>query len=205
MQLKPGWLAEDVADASAQVERWTGQRWADGCGPLHDKGPIGDYLRASPEEQIRRKAIYEESVRLRESEPGLVAARCFYYAKMILPAAREAAQACGYALAAHGSLARDIDLIAVPWEGPAKSPRELAEAIRVAVKAVSPSGECFATDWDHPGWKAYGRVVFSLQLGNGPYIDLSVTPRSPRHATDYERGLEDGGTNYWEERSPKSI
>lgn len=37
-----------------------------------------------------------------------------HYAE-ILPITREVAKSCGYAIAVHGSMTRDLDLVAVPW------------------------------------------------------------------------------------------
>jgi hypothetical protein len=48
--------------------------------------------------------------------------------------ARVVARSKGYALAVHGSLARDIDLVAVPWVEEAASAAELAEAVRAAAE-----------------------------------------------------------------------
>jgi hypothetical protein len=39
----------------------------------------------------------------------------------------------GYALALHGSMTRDLDLVAVPWVEDAKEPTALVRAIREAV------------------------------------------------------------------------
>lgn len=54
------------------------------------------------------------------------------YKKLIEPL-RVKARELGYALAIHGTLKRDIDLIACPWTGHAVDARTLAEALlRVA-------------------------------------------------------------------------
>lgn len=83
----------------------------------------------------------------------------------------------GYALAVHGTMARDLDLIAVPWFDWSVSNEAFVEAIREHV-----SGEIV----EHPspdverqgGLRPHGRRVWSIQLGGGPYIDLSVMPTS---------------------------
>lgn len=54
---------------------------------------------------------------------------------LILPPARIAAKKVGYAITVHGSLNRDIDLVAVPW-------REGAVGIDGLSKAVS-GGELY--------------------------------------------------------------
>ena len=75
----------------------------------------------------------------------------------------------GYALAVHGSLARDFDLVAIPWEK-AKSMKTVIKAVnaKFAVKIV---GE--------PEKKKYGRVAYTLSVGFGECsIDLSFFPTS---------------------------
>ena len=47
----------------------------------------------------------------------------------LLPTIREAARELGYAIGLHGSLARDFDIIAVPWTEDAAHPDDLAKAI----------------------------------------------------------------------------
>jgi len=43
------------------------------------------------------------------------ASRAPIYAACVYPELAELCRDCGYALAVHGSLARDFDLIAIPW------------------------------------------------------------------------------------------
>lgn len=50
-----------------------------------------------------------------------------------LPALMEVAQKCGYALAVHGSMTRDLDLIAVPWVKKAYSPESLVIMLQEAM------------------------------------------------------------------------
>lgn len=66
----------------------------------------------------------------------------------LLPALTRAAKSNGYALAVHGSMRRDLDLVAVPWPGT-----------------------------QDPAQKPHGRLAWAIHLGGGPYIDLSVMPR----------------------------
>lgn len=95
---------------------------------------------------------------------------------------RETARKNGYALAVHGSLRRDIDLIAVPWIDKCSTPKELAAAIRE--KAQEVSGYAWPKhDEDTiyfregtPGSKPHGRLCWTFHLGGGPYIDLAVMP-----------------------------
>lgn len=91
----------------------------------------------------------------------------------ILPAIREVARENGYAVAVHGSLKRDIDLVAVPWTDCATPVDELAKDIRGAVRSVL--GRChFLGD---PKQKPHGRVAYMLvHMGHAGEIDLSIFP-----------------------------
>lgn len=84
---------------------------------------------------------------------------------------REVARRHGYALAVHGSLSYDIDLLAVPWHAMATSPESLADAIQAAVKAISGTSKM-----EGPEKKPLGRLAWSFHMGGGPYVDLSVMP-----------------------------
>ncbi len=74
----------------------------------------------------------------------------------------------GYALAVHGSLARDIDLIAVPWDTQPSSVDDVIKSVNEAF-AVKLVGE--------PETKNHGRIAYTLALGFGECaIDLSFFP-----------------------------
>lgn len=76
----------------------------------------------------------------------------------------------GYAVALHGSLSRDMDLIAIPWKDGASSALELVAAIQRAL-GLNDKVRPFSEN------KAHGRVAFCIDLSGGAYIDLSVMPR----------------------------
>ena len=110
---------------------------------------------------------------------------------------REVARANGYALTSHGSLKRDIDLVAVPWTLNAVSAFVVAEEIRKALEALYGLA-VFNAKYAQPELKAYGRLAWSIVVGgwNSTYIDLSVTGmigadffliRSVQLANKYER------------------
>lgn len=81
------------------------------------------------------------------------------------------ARGCGYALAVHGSVSRDLDLIAVPWTWNAKSCERL-------VKAFEAATGCKAQENKNPDHqKPHGRRVFILSFYNQGYIDLGVIRR----------------------------
>jgi hypothetical protein len=108
------------------------------------------------------------------------------YKKLIGPL-REKARELGYALAAHGTLKRDIDLIACPWTSEAVDARTLAEALFKVVGEVHGTahwswyparGQEFTLNGG-PGIKPHGRCgwIINLTMESGPYIDLAVMPR----------------------------
>lgn len=118
--------------------------------------------------------------------PSLAASYAALY-----PGLCEIARKHGYALAIHGSMARDLDLIAVPWTDEA----EPAEVVAAALKEHA--GACtyreinafHGTPADRLDWieglagkdptsKPHGRLAWSLHLDHGAYIDLSVLPRA---------------------------
>lgn len=102
------------------------------------------------------------------------------YALFVHGIARRAREV-GYCIAVHGSLARDLDLVAVPWVEEAIPAEELAQLVAMYL------GGTIETDWGaqpgdfskrNPQPKPHGRLAYSIQLGGGPYVDLSVMPRS---------------------------
>ncbi|HRX37764.1 MAG TPA: hypothetical protein P5337_15335 [Aestuariivirga sp.] len=91
----------------------------------------------------------------------------------ILPPVREAARFNGYAVAVHGSLSRDIDLIAVAWTEDAQPVDQLVDAVRGAICGVL--GNCLLIG--EPGQKPHGRIAYTLiHPGFAGEIDLSVIP-----------------------------
>jgi len=90
----------------------------------------------------------------------------------------------GYALCLHGSMKRDLDLVAVPWVDDAKEPYDLVKAIKDKICGYISDEwnfeECaiigdFSTR--NPSIKPHGRLAWVIQLGGGFYIDLSVTQK----------------------------
>lgn len=93
------------------------------------------------------------------------------YAAAMYPGLAAIFQRHGYALACHGSLARDFDLIAVPWT-PAVAPIETVLKAVTTEYAVHVVGE--------PAQKLHGRVAYSISCGFGHcLIDLSFLPADP--------------------------
>ena len=93
-----------------------------------------------------------------------------------LPGLQLAARGCGYALAVHGSLARDIDLIAIPWTDHCDRPELLVERLCGALSAlVGRALRLGGGDWAD---KPHGRRALTIILGGiCPEIDLSIMPQ----------------------------
>lgn len=100
-------------------------------------------------------------------------------ANKCLPALREVAQAHGYALGLHGSVARDVDLIAVPWVDEAAPAIELVRAAAARIRELCGWVHCPAVDLDKPTFKPHGRLAWSIHIQGGVYFDVSVLPRAP--------------------------
>ena len=75
----------------------------------------------------------------------------------------------GYALAVHGSMQRDFDLIAVPWEERAVSPEQLIRGLFLELGLKAQEGD--------PAEKEHGRLAYTLMLDGDLFIDLSIMPR----------------------------
>jgi hypothetical protein len=122
-------------------------------------------------------------VKLRPSETHI--AKCKEYAERLIPVLRETAKAAGYALGVHGSLARDIDLIACPWTDEAVDAVELARLLQLKTCEVIGAALLLPCEDDSyflagtPGAKPHGRRGWTFHLGGGPYVDLAVMPRAP--------------------------
>lgn len=89
---------------------------------------------------------------------------------VLWPSMRQAAIDCGWALALHGSMQSDMDLMAMPWI-------EDCKPVEVLVKALS---DCLGdTVWTklhlvQHNTKPHGRVVYTMSIGSDWYIDLSL-------------------------------
>jgi hypothetical protein len=133
--------------------------------------------------------------------PVLAARQAFE--RLITPL-RAVARQHGYALAVHGSLARDIDLIAVPWGHEVSAPAALAEAIRAAAEDVTgylafikndPKADPRDFTRRSPEPKFHGRLAWSIYVkaqhpgGYETYIDLSVMPAYENPIERYHEAL----------------
>jgi hypothetical protein len=92
---------------------------------------------------------------------------------------RVAAKRHGFAIAVHGSLSRDLDLVAVPWVERVDDKDQLARTLCGVVQGVT--GSCLL----HGEWspKPHGRAARTLLTYCGEQsfnIDLSVVPGSTK-------------------------
>ena len=90
----------------------------------------------------------------------------------LLPIIRKIARKSGYAVGVHGSMARDLDLIAVPW----RSGAVMAETLAYRIHQATSRRACTRPElkkFRRP--KPRGRVAYTLIIGpKGAYIDLSI-------------------------------
>lgn len=91
----------------------------------------------------------------------------------ILPRIRAAAKECGYAIGVHGSMRRDLDLIAAPWVADHADRDALALAVSRAACGVGLD----RFEWKE-GEKPCGRVAVTLPICWCEWPDLSRDEKS---------------------------
>ena len=79
----------------------------------------------------------------------------------------------GYALAIHGSVTTDLDLIAVPWGEGASAPETVVEAIKSHVGACQFNLDEHGKETQEPTLKPHGRLAWKFHFLGGA-IDLSI-------------------------------
>jgi len=95
-----------------------------------------------------------------------------FYAAGLYPKLAEVFRSHGYALAVHGSLANDFDLIAVPWVENASHPQQVAEECNTKFAAKFSVVDSVA--------RPHGRIAYKLNLSFADCaLDVSFTPRLP--------------------------
>ena len=103
------------------------------------------------------------------SEHIVMYGKTIFYAA-ILNDVRIAAMKCGWALGLHGSLASDMDLMAMPWTEDAKPVEEMIQALSDCF-----TGCRFKEDHTTPHFgKPNGRVVYTLSIWADFYLDINV-------------------------------
>lgn len=105
----------------------------------------------------------------------------------LLPKLIFTARGLGYCLAIHGSMQRDLDIVAIPWTEDAVTPIDLWRALMTAVNGVDSWGR-YAETCMYNKALPHNRVSLPIHLtnlgGDGPYIDLSIM----RTKADIEQG-----------------
>jgi hypothetical protein len=90
----------------------------------------------------------------------------------LYPELAEITRKHGYALAAHGSMARDFDLICIPWVEDASDPQTVVDEI-VNTYALKEIG-------GPPDIREHGRIVYTLKVSFGEcFLDFSFMPLRP--------------------------
>lgn len=82
----------------------------------------------------------------------------------IYPELAEISRNNGYALAIHGSVGSDFDLVCVPWADEISKPQKVVDDF-LSVFALTVIGE--------PTQKKHGRLCYTLSFAGACYIDLS--------------------------------
>lgn len=104
---------------------------------------------------------------------------CIY--AQLLPRIREVGKRLGYAIAVHGSMTRDLDLLAVPWVESAEPAERLVAAIAKSVGGFVVGGGPDPIERgrlsNEPSIQPHGRLSWNICWGGHPFIDLSVMPR----------------------------
>ena len=104
-------------------------------------------------------------VKNNKPEPSLAAVYCCMYPDFV-----KIARVYGYALAVHGSINRDFDLVAIPWTESAMEPEYVIKAFLQEFSLKLVGGP--------PTIKPHGRLVYTLALTYGEaFLDLSFMPR----------------------------
>ena len=119
------------------------------------------------------------------------------YAAALYPELCTIFQKHGWALAVHGSLARDLDLVAVPWVPRVSEPSAIVAAL-LKTFWIRQIGEFTL--------KEHGRVCQTLSIGHGECaIDLSFMPAiKVNEPKDFKHTVRSGRPAYGSVRPTKS-
>jgi len=97
----------------------------------------------------------------------------------LYPILSEIAQSFGYALAIHGSVSRDFDLVAIPWIEDAGDPeqliRDIAAAMSYTMDTTITIDRLFKAPYTEE--KPHGRRSWAIPLEGGAVLDISIMPR----------------------------
>ena len=128
----------------------------------------------------RKKYYPDHTDRQFKFKRGRQAANSEFILGEVIDPIRKTARKLGYSVAVHGSMVRDIDLVAIPWTDKAVSQEKVAEAIRAEIEKICKWGLFIhgeeGTEKPH-GRRAWLISVFSCE------VDLSVLPPTPSKDT----------------------
>lgn len=111
------------------------------------------------------------------------------YAAALYPELAVIARRHGYALAVHGSLRRDIDLIAVPWVQSPSEPQAVVDAF---------CAEFWIRQIGAPQEKPHGRRAWTITVGHGECsIDLSFVPSNGEEVMSSRKPEPDFNPHYF--------
>ena len=83
---------------------------------------------------------------------------------------RKAAMDCGWALGLHGSLASDMDIMAMPWTEDAKPAEDMIKAL-CDIFVDNPFKDCGTVPYYG---KPNNRVVYTIPIWGTCYLDINV-------------------------------
>lgn len=84
---------------------------------------------------------------------------------------KKVARRYGYALALHGSLTRDMDLVAFPW---VEKPKSHISMLRAMNKHLGNKLSRGQKPYSYFEKKQHGRESFTICTGGGGYVDISI-------------------------------
>lgn len=100
----------------------------------------------------------------------------------LMPEIRRIAWDLGYAVAVHGSMRRDLDVIAYPWIDTAACSATFIRALAVALGVPPEYPYVLPHDFKvrpRPHGREPWVVHLSGEFGDGPYLDIAIPPRAP--------------------------
>jgi hypothetical protein len=103
---------------------------------------------------------------------GEIGVAAFYAS--VLPAVTEVARKYGWAVAVHGSMNKDLDLMMMPWVEGAVSADEVIKRISDECFTGNPFQDSHAMAHRE---KPNGRVVYTISIWKGTYLDINIIER----------------------------
>lgn len=105
------------------------------------------------------------------------------YYRSLLPRLQQEAWYCGYGLGVHGSMRRDLDLIAIPWRSDARTEHFLAHRLMKKAGGMGWPVSYIKTQWEK---KPHGRIAIALPLVHHP--DCHIMGKEVGNVVDSAEG-----------------